>query len=141
MRVRGGRSAARTAPRSRQRGPCRRTARLTRRTPRTPFGVVEWPQSSAGPGGVLPRGGHTEPMVAVDDIEARLGELAVPTRAAQEKRYLKSDLRHLGVTLPAVRKNTDAAATGLDREATLTLVDELWQAPVHERRTAAIENM
>lgn len=78
-------------------------------------------------------------MVAVDDIEARLGELADPARAVQEKRYLKSDLRHLGVTLPAVRKVAVAAATGLDREATLTLVDELWQAPVHERRTAAIE--
>lgn len=37
------------------------------------------------------------------------------------------------------RKVAVAAATGLDREATLTLVDELWQAPVHERRTAAIE--
>lgn len=84
-------------------------------------------------------GGHTDPMTAVGDIEARLGELADPVRAEQEKRYLKSDLRHLGVGLPALRGVAVAAAKGLDRERTLTLVEELWHEPVHERRMAAIE--
>jgi 3-methyladenine DNA glycosylase AlkD len=78
-------------------------------------------------------------MTAADDIEARLGLLADPARAAQEKRYLKSDLHHLGVGLPALRKVAVAAATGMDREQTLALVAELWQAPVHERRMAAVE--
>jgi 3-methyladenine DNA glycosylase AlkD len=78
-------------------------------------------------------------MVIADEIEARLGELADPARAVQGKRYLKSDLRHLGVQLPVLRKVAVTAATGLDREQTLALAAELWQAPVHERRMAAVE--
>ena len=84
-------------------------------------------------------GGHTEPMMIAEDIEARLGELADPARAVQEKRYLKSELRHLGVQLPVLREVAVTAATGLDRAQTLALADELWRAPVHERRMAAIE--
>jgi 3-methyladenine DNA glycosylase AlkD len=84
-------------------------------------------------------GGHTDPMIAADDLEARLEELADPARAAQEKRYLKSDLHHLGVALPVLRRVAVTAAAGLDREQTLALVAELWQAPVHERRMAAVE--
>ena len=84
-------------------------------------------------------GTHTDPMAAVDEIMMRLGELADPVRAEQEKRYLKSDLRHLGVRLPALRRVVVAAAKGLDRERTLALVEELWQEPVHERRMAAVE--
>jgi len=75
----------------------------------------------------------------VDGVEARLGELADAGRAVQEKRYLKSDLRHLGVRLPDVRKVAITAAAGLGRTETLALVDELWAAPVHERRMVAIE--
>jgi 3-methyladenine DNA glycosylase AlkD len=78
-------------------------------------------------------------MTAVDEVTIRLGELADPARAEQEKRYLKSDLHHLGVGLPALRKVAVAAAKGLDRERTLTLVEDLWREPVHERRMAAIE--
>ena len=84
-------------------------------------------------------GAHTDPVAAVDEITMRLGELADPVRAEQDKRYLKSDLRHLGVGLPALRGVAVAAAKGLDRERTLALVEELWQEPVHERRMAAIE--
>jgi 3-methyladenine DNA glycosylase AlkD len=78
-------------------------------------------------------------MIAAEDLEARLGELGDPARAAQEKRYLKSDLRHLGVALPVLREVATSAAAGLDREQTLALVAELWQAPVHEHRMAAVE--
>jgi 3-methyladenine DNA glycosylase AlkD len=84
-------------------------------------------------------GDHTDPMITADDLEARLGELAEPARAAQEKRYLKSDLRHLGVALPVLRKVVVTSAAGLDREQTLALVAELWEEPVHERRMAAVE--
>ena len=84
-------------------------------------------------------GGHTDPMITADDLQARLGELADPARAAQEKRYLKSDLRHLGVALPVLRKVVVTSAAGLDREQTLALVEELWEEPVHERRMAAVE--
>jgi 3-methyladenine DNA glycosylase AlkD len=82
-------------------------------------------------------------MTAIDGIEARLAELADPERAVQEKRYLKSDLRHLGVSLPDVRGVALPAAAGLSREETLALVGELWRVParepVHERRMVAIE--
>jgi len=57
-------------------------------------------------------------MIVVDGIEAKPGEPADPARAAQEKRYLKSDLRHLGVRVPALRKIAVAAAAGLTREET-----------------------
>jgi 3-methyladenine DNA glycosylase AlkD len=78
-------------------------------------------------------------VAATDDIEAELRALADPVRAEQEKRYLKSDLRHLGVRLPAVRAVAVTAARGLTREETLALVAALWDTPVHEYRTAAIE--
>ncbi|MGI5233248.1 DNA alkylation repair protein [Actinoallomurus sp. CA-142502] len=78
-------------------------------------------------------------MITAEDIEAQLGELADPARAVQEKRYLKSDLRHLGVRVPALRRLAIAAATDLTREEILTLAEELWSAPVHERRMVAIE--
>ena len=86
---------------------------MTRRTPRTPFEVSGWPQSS---GRTFCRA-HTDPVIAT--IEASLSALADPSRAAQEKRYLKSDLRHLGVSLPAMRKVAAGAAKGLSREETL----------------------
>jgi hypothetical protein len=54
-------------------------------------------------------------MIVVDGIEAKPAD---PARAAQEKRYLKSDLRHLGVRVPALRKIAVAAAAGLTREET-----------------------
>lgn len=78
-------------------------------------------------------------MITADGIEAKLGELTDPARAVQEKRYLKSDLRHLGVRVPALRKIAVAAATGLTREELLALAEELWSAPLHERRMVAIE--
>lgn len=78
-------------------------------------------------------------MIALDAIEASLAASADPARAAQERRYLKSDLRHLGVGLPAVREVAVEAARGLNRKETLRLADELWREPVHERRLTAIE--
>jgi 3-methyladenine DNA glycosylase AlkD len=78
-------------------------------------------------------------MITVEGVEARLAGLADPERAVREKSYLKSDLRHLGVRLPAVREVAIEAAAGLDRAETLALVDGLWAAPLHERRMVAIE--
>ncbi len=77
-------------------------------------------------------------------IEAGLAERVVPGRAEQERRYLKSDLRHLGVPVPAIRAAIrDALAThpadGHDEVA--ALVETLWdtEPAVHERRMAAAE--
>ena len=77
-----------------------------------------------------------------DQLEADLRALGTPERAAQEKRYLKSDLVHLGVTVPAMRKVIVAflrAHPDLDRDDVLGLARELWKRPIHERRAAAVE--
>ena len=42
-------------------------------------------------------------VAVADDLEAQLAALADPDRAEGAKRYLKSDLRFLGVTLPDMR--------------------------------------
>jgi Predicted DNA alkylation repair enzyme len=63
-------------------------------------------------------------------------------RAGQAKRYLKSDLDFLGVSVPAIRSAVrDVARTHreLDRDGALAWARALWREPVHERRTAAIE--
>ena len=68
--------------------------------------------------------------------------LADATRAAREKRYLKSDLDLLGVGVPGIRRVVTGAARshpGLGRISALAWARALWREPVHERRTAAIE--
>ncbi|HEX7499633.1 MAG TPA: DNA alkylation repair protein [Polyangia bacterium] len=77
-----------------------------------------------------------------DQLEAELRALGTAMRAAQEKRYLKSDLEHLGVTVPAMRKVVVAfrrAHPEFDRDAATRLARELWKKPIHERRAAAVE--
>jgi 3-methyladenine DNA glycosylase AlkD len=63
-------------------------------------------------------------------------------RAGQAKRYLKSDLDFLGVSVPAIRSAVrDVARTRreLDRDEALAWARALWRERVHERRIAAIE--
>ncbi len=77
-----------------------------------------------------------------EQIEADLRAVGTPARAAQEKRYLKSDLDHVGATVPAMRKVVVAvrrAHPGLKREEILALARALWKKPIHERRAAAVE--
>ena len=79
---------------------------------------------------------------ATDELAAALRAKADPARAAQEKRYLKSDLEHLGVRVPVlrsvgktfVREHGDAT-----RDEVLGVVRSLWSHPVHELRTLAVE--
>ena len=40
----------------------------------------------------------------VETLEQRLQSVAVPDRAAGEKRYLKSDLEFIGAALPHIRR-------------------------------------
>jgi 3-methyladenine DNA glycosylase AlkD len=85
----------------------------------------------------------------VDDEAARiLGELharADPARAESERRYLKSDLSHIGVPVPVLRKVALSAVKAKpERGELLALVDALWSVtdegrPVHEARMAAVE--
>jgi 3-methyladenine DNA glycosylase AlkD len=77
-----------------------------------------------------------------EQIEADLRAVGTPARAAQEKLYLKSDLEHVGATVPAMRKVVIAvrrAHPELKREDVLALVRALWKKPIHERRAAAVE--
>ena len=77
-----------------------------------------------------------------DQLEVELRALGTAERAAQEKRYLKSDLEHLGVTVPALRKVVVAflhTQPDFDRDDALGLARALWKKPIHERRAAAVE--
>lgn len=82
------------------------------------------------------------PDVAAARLDAALREAGTKERARHEKRYLRSELEHYGVSVPEVR----AAAKALCRQlapTTFTDVEELaaalWRRPVHECRLAAIE--
>lgn len=77
----------------------------------------------------------------VRDLEDRFRAVATPARAEHEKRYLKSDLTFMGVTVwqieaavkEVLRDHRDAT-----RAEVVALADALWAAPVHERRMAAV---
>jgi 3-methyladenine DNA glycosylase AlkD len=75
-------------------------------------------------------------------VMAAMLPLADAERAGQAKRYLKSDLEFLGVSVPDIRAAvTGTARSGPDpgRAGALAWARTLWREPVHERRTAAIE--
>jgi 3-methyladenine DNA glycosylase AlkD len=82
---------------------------------------------------------HT-PAARAARIETRLREISRPERAAQEQRYLKSDLDFLGATvwqIRAVVKAHVAELPSLDHDELIALVEALWAEPIHERRMAA----
>jgi 3-methyladenine DNA glycosylase AlkD len=63
-------------------------------------------------------------------------------RAAQERRYLKSELEFFGVTVPEMRRVVRAAVRGypgLDEAEMVAWAVALWREPVHERRMATVE--
>ncbi|HEU4488328.1 MAG TPA: DNA alkylation repair protein, partial [Actinomycetota bacterium] len=67
--------------------------------------------------------------------------MATAERAANEKRYLKSDLEFLGATVGDIRKSVRAVVRDhkwLDHDQLVALVEELWRKPIHERRMAAV---
>jgi 3-methyladenine DNA glycosylase AlkD len=83
-----------------------------------------------------------DPEGAALAIGDALRAAGTPDRAAQEKRYLKSELEFYGVTVPAMRRVVKAAVRahpGLDAGGMVAWAVALWQAPVHERRIAAVE--
>jgi 3-methyladenine DNA glycosylase AlkD len=83
-----------------------------------------------------------DPEETARTLAGALRPLGTPERAAQEKRYLKSDLEFYGVTVPDLRRAVRAAARGypgLDGAAAVAWAVALWREPVHERRMAAVE--
>jgi 3-methyladenine DNA glycosylase AlkD len=89
----------------------------------------------------------TEVGAIAGDLDRVLRAHADPDRADKERAYLKSELVHLGVSVPAIRS---AARTvfrehrdELGHDELVGIVTALWDrpadAPVHERRMAAVE--
>jgi 3-methyladenine DNA glycosylase AlkD len=79
---------------------------------------------------------------AAAEVMAAMRPLAGAERAAQAKRYLKSDLDFLGVSVPDIRSAVTGTARSRPdpgRDGVLAWARALWREPVHERRTAAIE--
>jgi 3-methyladenine DNA glycosylase AlkD len=75
-------------------------------------------------------------------IERALRAGASPERAAQERRYLRSSLEHVGASVPSIRKAVAAFTRehpDLDRAALLELAEALWSRGIHECRMAAVE--
>jgi 3-methyladenine DNA glycosylase AlkD len=78
----------------------------------------------------------------VAEVETDLQARVVPGRAEHEKAYLKSELEHYGVPVPAIRavaKGVRKLHADLDHDELVDLVQALWSAPVHERRMVAVE--
>jgi 3-methyladenine DNA glycosylase AlkD len=89
--------------------------------------------------------GAGDAQVAAEELTVALAAHADPERAVQERRYLKSELEHFGVSVPATRRcvrDWVRAHPTLDHDALVGLVTELWDHPtpaIHERRLAAVE--
>ena len=78
----------------------------------------------------------------VPTIETALLAVATPERAESEKVYLKSDLKHLGASVPAIRQVAKAVQRQhpeLPHDRLVLLVEALWARPVHECRMVAVE--
>jgi 3-methyladenine DNA glycosylase AlkD len=73
-----------------------------------------------------------------DDIEARLREIGSPERAEGEKRYLKSDLEFIGVTLGHIRGVVRDVHGPLSHDELITVATQLWARPIFDRRLAAV---
>jgi 3-methyladenine DNA glycosylase AlkD len=83
-----------------------------------------------------------EPEGAALALAAALRAVGTAERAAQEKRYLKSELEFYGVSVPEMRRVVTGAVRGypaLDGAGMVAWAVALWAEPVHERRMAAVE--
>ena len=81
------------------------------------------------------------PAGLLAEIEAALRAASNPDRARNEKRYLKSDLRFIGVAKPLIRRAVRPALRSgaiSDRDSLLDFAVECWAAGIHELRVAAI---
>ena len=79
-----------------------------------------------------------------DLLTDELRAVGTPERAAQEKRYLKSELEFLGMSVWEIRRIVQAFLRGtepLTRDRLVPLVEALWAVPIFERRMAAVALM
>jgi 3-methyladenine DNA glycosylase AlkD len=80
------------------------------------------------------------PAMRAARLEARLRELGTRERSESEKRYLKSDLDFVGVTVWQNRSEVKAMVAemgGLDHDQLIALADALWSERIFDRRMAA----
>ncbi|TYK43180.1 DNA alkylation repair protein [Actinomadura decatromicini] len=112
------------------------------------FGKPERIRSLNAECGTLARRRSVARVDVDGEVERLLAEFraqADPVRAESEKRYLKSDFVHIGVTVPALRKVAlSAVKTKPTRDELIALAQKLWDVtdegrPVHEARMAAME--
>ena len=83
-----------------------------------------------------------EPQRVAHHLHVQVAEFGTPQRAAAERSYLKSQLRHLGAPVPAVRRvvrNWVRRHPQVGHDDLFAIADALWAEPVHELRLAAIE--
>jgi 3-methyladenine DNA glycosylase AlkD len=78
-----------------------------------------------------------EARIVAARLDQELAASGTPDRAEQERRYLKSDLRHYGTGLPTIHRLAKGAAAGLDHDSLVSVASALWSEPVHERRMLA----
>ena len=81
------------------------------------------------------------PVGLVAEVEAALRAASDPERARNEKRYLKSDLRFIGVAKPLIRRAIRPAlrSGGIsDRDSLLDFADACWVTGFHELRVTAL---
>ncbi len=83
-----------------------------------------------------------DPQTAADSFARRLRESARKERAVEEQAYLKSDLQHLGASVPQIRaaaKDLHRSAPDLSHAQVVELVRTLWKRPIHECRVGCVE--
>ncbi len=80
-------------------------------------------------------------VTVADELATELRRHASAERAVNEKRYLKSDIEHFGVAVPAIRKVARAfvrTSKELTKSEVFELVSELWERDVYELRKSAV---
>lgn len=83
-----------------------------------------------------------DPQAAVAHFIRELQAVATPERAEREKGYLKSELEHLGATVPQIQKVCKQFLRDqpdLSREKLLALCEALWETRIHECRFVVTE--
>lgn len=78
---------------------------------------------------------------AARELERALRQVGSRERAVNEKRYLNSDLEHIGVGVWEIRRLVREYVTAhaaLSHDDAVAFVESLWSKAVHERRMAAV---
>jgi 3-methyladenine DNA glycosylase AlkD len=82
-----------------------------------------------------------DPAALAELLTDELRAIGTPERAAQEKRYLKSDLEFFGGSVWEIRRVVQEFVRGaapMAHDGLVALVEALWEEPVHERRMASV---